>query len=74
MMQVKRPSGPLGALTQAFGKKRHANQIRQARSAHLRHEIGAIDFDGARADAKVIGDCLVRLPGHEPVEHLSLTP
>ena len=46
--------------------QRHAHQIRQAARLHLVHEIGAINLDGARADAEIEGDLLVGAAGHQP--------
>ena len=50
----------------------HANQMRQAARGHLAHDIGAMDFDSARADPQIIGDCLVRQTRHKSIQHLPL--
>lgn len=46
--------------------------MRQALRLHLLHHAGAVDLHGARAHAQVLGDGLVGLPGHQPVQHLTL--
>src|SRR5262249_62027393 len=39
---------------------------------HLGHEIRAINLDRTRADAEVMGDLLVGVPGNETLEHVAL--
>ena len=41
-------------------------------ACHLGHQIGAVDFDGARADAEIEGDGLVGVAGHQAFQHLPL--
>ena len=49
-----------------------AERFGQAVDAELRHQVGAVHFHRARRDAQIIGDRLVRVPAHQPAQHIGL--
>jgi hypothetical protein len=66
------PLFAFGAEFEHAGDQGHANEIGEARCLHFGHEIGAIDFNRARADAEIEGNLLVGMAGNEPLEHVTL--
>src|SRR5208337_1173424 len=64
--------GTVGFRTKNPGDQGHANEIGQARSPHLGHEIGPIDLDRPWADPEIIRNLLVGVSGHETFEHVAL--
>src|SRR5512144_2627830 len=65
-----RAFGGLGA--ENSGGQGHANEVRQARSLHLGHQVRPVDLDRPRADPEFVCDLLVGLSGHEALEHVAL--
>src|SRR4051794_10807246 len=53
--------------------KDQAQRLRKAADAQLGHDVGAVDFDGARADPQVVGDGLVGEALGETIQDLTLT-
>src|SRR3977135_1997011 len=49
----------------------HPHQVREACGLHLRHHVGAVDFDGSRTDVVIEGDRLVGMARHEAPQHLA---
>jgi len=52
--------------------QRHAHEIGQARCLHLGHEARTIILDGSRTDAEIIGNLLVGMARHQPLQHIAL--
>ncbi len=50
----------------------HPHQFGHAVGLHLNHEPGPVVFDGARADAELVGDDLVGAAGNQMAEHIAL--
>ena len=44
-------------------QQRHSNEFGQAASVHLRHDMGAVDFDSSRADTQIECNNLVGFSG-----------
>jgi hypothetical protein len=60
------------SVLQEPGDQGHAHEIGKARCLHFGHEIGPVDFNGARADAEIEGNLLVGMAGNESLEHVTL--
>src|SRR5947208_10637305 len=48
--------------------QRHAHEIGQARRVHFGHESRTIVLDGSRTDPEIVGNLLVGVPRHEPLQ------
>ena len=51
------------------GDQRHFHEFRQACRAHFSHHVGAVDFNGSRANAKCVRDGFVWLPIDQTRQH-----
>src|SRR5215469_10078025 len=54
------------------GDQGHAHEIGEARGLRLHHKIGPVGLDRPRADAKIVGNLLVGMPGHQSLEDIAL--
>src|SRR6185437_3816652 len=54
-------------------RERHPQRVGEIAHLELAHHVGAVDLHRARADAKIVGNRLVRVAAGKPFEHFLLT-